>query len=62
MPKNEATPSMSDVTAYANLLYKTLRDADAAAVDEIYLQQIPADISWNAVADRIQRAVNGSGK
>ena len=51
-----------DVNAYANLLYKTLRDADAAAVDEIYLQQIPADISWNAVADRIQRAVNGSGK
>lgn len=50
------------VNAYANLLYKTLRDADAAAVDEIYLQQIPADISWNAVADRIQRAVNGSGK
>ena len=51
-----------DVNAYANLLYKTLRDADSAAVDEIYLQQIPADISWNAVADRIQRAVNGSGK
>lgn len=47
---------------YANLLYKTLRQADDADVDEIYLQQIPSEISWNALADRIQRAVNGSGK
>lgn len=51
-----------NATLYANLLYKVLREADATNVATIFIQKIPNEISWNAVADRIQRAVNGSGK
>ncbi len=51
-----------NATLYANLLYKVLRNADTANVETIFIQKIPNEISWNAVADRIQRAVNGSGK
>lgn len=46
----------SDSTRYAQVLYGTLREADAAKADVILIELPPADASWTAVRDRICRA------
>ena len=42
--------------AYGRALYAALRALDAAGVDRILVEAVPADESWAAVADRLARA------
>jgi L-threonylcarbamoyladenylate synthase len=51
-----------DAAAFAHALYATLREFDAAGLDHIFVQEPPRDADWAAVADRLGRAVTGSGK
>ncbi|MFZ4538886.1 MAG: L-threonylcarbamoyladenylate synthase [Propionivibrio sp.] len=46
---------------YARGLYAALRQLDQAGNDVIVVEDIPADSSWGAVADRLRRAACGSG-
>jgi L-threonylcarbamoyladenylate synthase len=46
----------SDSTRYAQVLYGTLREADAAQADVILIELPPPGASWTAVRDRIRRA------
>ena len=48
--------------AYARGLYAALRDLDQAGNDIILVEAIPATPAWDAVADRLRRAVCGSGQ
>jgi L-threonylcarbamoyladenylate synthase len=41
---------------YARLLYATLRDLDALGLSSIWVERVPADTPWAAVADRLARA------
>ena len=43
--------------AAARVLYRALRELDAAGADEIWLESVPADDAWAAIADRLARAV-----
>ncbi len=43
--------------AAARALYGALRELDAAGADEIWLEAVPADEAWAAIADRLARAV-----
>jgi L-threonylcarbamoyladenylate synthase len=46
--------------AYARRLYANLRKLDALNADIILIEEVPHDPVWQAVADRINRAVAGS--
>ncbi len=41
---------------YARWLYATLRDLDAMGLSCIWVERVPADARWTAVADRLARA------
>jgi L-threonylcarbamoyladenylate synthase len=43
--------------AAARALYHALRELDALGADEIWLEAVPADDAWAAIADRLARAV-----
>jgi L-threonylcarbamoyladenylate synthase len=50
-----------DPARYARGLYAALRSLDAARVDEIRVEQLPAGADWDAIRDRLNRAAAGSG-
>lgn len=52
----------ADPAGYARELYAALRELDQAGVDLIVVEEIPASPDWTAVADRLSRAVAGSGE
>ena len=43
--------------AAGRALYRALRELDAAGADEIWLEDVPTDDAWAAIADRLARAV-----
>ncbi|MDR2208391.1 MAG: threonylcarbamoyl-AMP synthase [Azoarcus sp.] len=47
--------------AYAQKLYANLRRLDALGAEVILVEELPRDPAWQAIADRIHRAVAGSG-
>ena len=51
----------SDSTAFANRLYRTLRDLDQQGWDLILFPEPPTGEEWDGVRDRLQRACFGSG-
>jgi L-threonylcarbamoyladenylate synthase len=51
----------ADPTGYAHDLYAALRDLDHVGTELIVVEAIPATPAWNAVADRLRRAVTGAG-
>ena len=50
-----------DAPTFAHDLYASLRQLDAAKCARIIVQQVPTDVAWQAIADRLQRAAVGSG-
>lgn len=52
----------ADAAGYAHDLYAALRDLDHAEVDIIAVEAIPQSPDWTAVADRLGRAIVGSGE
>lgn len=52
----------ADAAGYAHDLYAALRDLDHADVTVIAVEAIPEGAEWIAVADRLGRAVVGSGE
>ena len=46
--------------AYARHLYHSLRELDAWGVAQIAIEDLPNDAAWDAVRDRLKRAVVGS--
>ncbi len=48
--------------SYAHDLYAALRDMDHAGVSLIAVEALPEEPAWEAVADRLRRAVAGSGQ
>lgn len=51
----------ADAHGYARGFYAALRELDQDACDLIVVEDIPAEADWAAVADRLRRAVFGSG-
>jgi len=51
----------ADPVAYAHDLYAALREMDHAGVSMIVVEALPEKTEWAAVADRLRRAVAGSG-
>lgn len=51
----------ADASAYGHDLYANLRKLDASGADFILLEALPASEDWRAIADRLGRAVVGSG-
>ncbi len=51
----------ADPVAYAHDLYAALREMDHAGVALIAVEALPETAEWAAVADRLRRAVAGSG-
>ena len=51
-----------DAQGYAREFYAALRELDQAEIDLIVVEAIPANAEWAAVADRMGRAVCGSGE
>ncbi len=49
-----------DAAGYAHALYANLRALDAAGVDEIVIEQPPAEDAWLPVRDRLQRATHAA--
>ena len=45
-----------DAEGYAHALYASLRELDAAGLDAIWAQDLPAEAAWDAVRDRLSRA------
>ena len=52
----------ADFSQYSHDLYANLRSLDAAGCDLILVEAPPVSAEWCAVADRLGRAVTGSGK
>jgi L-threonylcarbamoyladenylate synthase len=52
----------ADPVGYAHDLYAALREMDHAQVSLIAVEALPDTPSWAAVADRLRRAVAGSGQ
>jgi L-threonylcarbamoyladenylate synthase len=48
-------------SGYAHDLYAALRELDHAGVDLILIESIPETPAWQAVADRLRRALAGAG-
>lgn len=46
----------SDPMLYAQKLYATLRELDAANAQSILIEKLPEEISWQAINDRLRRA------
>ncbi|WP_353506525.1 L-threonylcarbamoyladenylate synthase [Polynucleobacter sp. TUM22923] len=57
----EEIPLPSDSTAFASLLYRSLRDLDQQDWDLILFPEPPVGEEWDGVRDRLQRASFGSG-
>jgi L-threonylcarbamoyladenylate synthase len=51
----------ADPVGYAHDLYAALREMDHAGVSAIVVEALPEEPAWAAVADRLRRAVAGSG-
>ncbi len=51
----------ADPVGYAHEIYGALRELDHAGVDLIAVEALPEAAEWAAVADRLRRAVAGSG-
>ncbi|MGB8300740.1 MAG: Sua5 family C-terminal domain-containing protein, partial [Azonexus sp.] len=51
----------ADPVGYAHELYAALREMDHAGVALIAVEALPDTAGWVAVADRLRRAVAGSG-
>ncbi len=49
-------------SAYAHNLYANLRALDAAKAGQIYVESLPEGSDWDAIRDRLGRAITGSGK
>ena len=45
-----------EAAAYAQAIFAALHDADAAALDALFLERVPESAEWWAVADRLRRA------
>ena len=52
----------ADPVGYAHDLYAALREMDRAGVSAIVVEALPEEPAWAAVADRLRRAVAGSGQ
>lgn len=52
----------ADPVGYAHDLYAALREMDHAEADLIVVEALPETVAWGAVADRLSRAVLGSGQ
>jgi L-threonylcarbamoyladenylate synthase len=52
----------ADPVGYAHDLYAALREMDSAGVELIVVEALPDEPAWAAVADRLHRAVAGSGR
>ena len=52
----------ADPVGYAHDLYAVLREMDHAGVSSIAVEALPEGAAWAAVADRLRRAVAGSGQ
>ena len=52
----------ADPVGYAHDLYAALREMDRAGVSAIVVEALPEEHAWAAVADRLRRAVAGSGQ
>lgn len=50
----------SDASGYAHDLYANLRALDASGANLIIVERIPNDSAWDAVRDRLGRAITGS--
>ena len=48
--------------ALARSLYALMRELDGGGFDLICLEDLPPDSRWDAIRDRLLRAVNGSGQ
>jgi L-threonylcarbamoyladenylate synthase len=46
----------ADAVAAAQALFAALRALDARGVEQIWVEQPPADLAWDGVRDRLQRA------
>ena len=62
-----ATPHLwkmlpADPVGYAHDLYAALRDLDHAHLSLIVVEALPVNSAWDAVADRLRRAVAGAGQ
>jgi L-threonylcarbamoyladenylate synthase len=51
----------SEASGYAHDLYANLRALDAIGAAGIVVEEIPSASAWDAVRDRLGRAVTGSG-
>lgn len=51
-----------DPAGYARELYANLRALDVSGAREILVEALPADQDWDAIYDRLGRAVTGSGQ
>lgn len=51
----------AEPVGYAHDLYAALRELDHAGVDLIVVEAIPETLQWQAVADRLRRALAGAG-
>lgn len=51
-----------EVETYARLLYARLREADALGSNLIVLEEPPTEGVWNAIRDRLKRAMAGSAQ
>ena len=52
----------ADPVGYAHDFYAALRELDHAGVENIVVEALPDGQGWEAVANRLQRAVAGAGK
>ena len=52
----------ADPVGYAHDLYAVLREMDHAGASSIAVEALPEGAAWAAVADRLRRAVAGSGQ
>lgn len=50
-----------EAARYAHDLYANLRALDACGADRIVVEEIPTTSDWDAVRDRLGRAITGSG-
>lgn len=51
-----------DAQGYARELYSNLRALDVSGAREILVEELPQDQDWEAIHDRLGRAVTGSGQ
>jgi L-threonylcarbamoyladenylate synthase len=51
----------AEPVGYAHDLYAALRELDHAGVDLIVVEAIPETATWQAVGDRLRRALVGAG-